>query len=257
MNLANLLPIKRALLTHITSRPALRAKIGDQYKLREVRGIVMHWTANTGRGANAMANRNYFNMGSRPASAHYVVDDRTVVQCLPDNEVGFHVGAKRYLEAGKRLMGGSRLNPNYFTLGIEMCVNSDGNWDKTYRNSVALCAWLFVKHKLDDGAIYRHFDITGKDCPKMMLEPEPWGDFRNDVTAAVLDIHNRSIARGECNTMGANVRSAPGMKSEVRGQLYLGEEVIVLDRQGNWIQVEPNGWVYADLVTITSERMPA
>ena len=66
-------------------------------KLKSLKAIIIHWTANTRAGANAQANRNYFNTKPRIlntqgktvfASAHYVVDDRTIMRCLPEDEVG-------------------------------------------------------------------------------------------------------------------------------------------------------------------------
>jgi N-acetylmuramoyl-L-alanine amidase CwlA len=50
-------------------------------KLDGLKAIIIHWTANTNRGANAMANRNYFNSKHYDtngniiyASAHYIID---------------------------------------------------------------------------------------------------------------------------------------------------------------------------------------
>lgn len=170
-----MIPITEALLTHPTARPALRNR--EYYRIRKVKAVVMHWTANTGRGANALANRNYFNMGTRPASAHYVVDDHSIVQCLPDTEIGYHVGAKRYHPAGRALMDGGGLGPNFYTIGIEMCVNSDGDWNKTLENSIELAALLLHRHGLRSNDLLRHYDITGKDCPRMLLDPARWKSF--------------------------------------------------------------------------------
>ncbi|MGC5326629.1 N-acetylmuramoyl-L-alanine amidase [Brevibacillus sp. SYSU BS000544] len=58
------------------------------------KGLVIHWTANEGKGANATANRNYFNKPSTQASARYIVDDKQIVRCLDETEMGYNVGAK-------------------------------------------------------------------------------------------------------------------------------------------------------------------
>ena len=251
-------PIQRKLLTHPISRPALRNP--SKYALRELRGLVMHWTANESRGANALANRNYFNLGSRYASAHFIVDDHSTIQCIPENEVAYHVGAKRYLEAGQKIMAGGSLNPNYYTLGIEMCVNKDGDWDKTYQNSVSLAAFLFYKFQMPENSLYRHFDITGKDCPKMMIEPEPWERFINDVSVAVMGFHLQIIGRGSVNTSGLNVRTGPGTQYDILGQLAEGDPVLIFEEQGNWVRIEPGGWVHAAFIInrapIVSEFRP-
>lgn len=166
-----MLPITKLLLTN-QNRP--------KKKLLKLKGIVIHWTANTGKGANAEANRNYFNTTNRAASAHYIVDDKTIVQCIPDDEIAYHVGAASYTRAGNNLKEGV-YSPNYFLIGIEMCVNSDGNWAKTYNNTAELAAYLLKKYKLTVKDMYRHYDITGKDCPKMMIDENEWLKFKNLV----------------------------------------------------------------------------
>lgn len=149
-------------------------------KLIKLKGIVMHWTANTSKGANAMANRNYFNHTKRAASTHYIVDDKNIIRCIPEGEVAYHVGAKEYTAQGIKIKE-ANYSPNFFLLGIEMCVNSDGDWNKTYENSIALVAYLLKKYGLNVESLYRHYDVTGKDCPKMMLKDNDWDNFKKKV----------------------------------------------------------------------------
>lgn len=149
-------------------------------KLLKLKGIVMHWTANEAVGANAIANRNYFNSTQRSCSAHYIVDDKKIINCVPDNEIAYHVGAQSYTHLGHELLEGP-YSPNFFLIGIEMCVNSDGDWKLTYKNSAELAAELLNKHNLSIDNLYRHFDITGKDCPKMMLSTSIWSAFKSNV----------------------------------------------------------------------------
>lgn len=66
-------------------------------KLRKVKGVVVHYTANP--GTDAMANRNYFNnlpkinakKGTNTyASSHFVIGiDGTIVQCIPTEEIAY------------------------------------------------------------------------------------------------------------------------------------------------------------------------
>jgi N-acetylmuramoyl-L-alanine amidase CwlA len=235
-----MISITRAILTNPRSRPAL--KDPAVYAIKDVRAIIAHWTANIDRGAHAMANRNYFNLGLRAASAHYCVDDSSIVQCLPDNEVGYHVGAKKYKPQGKQVMRGFK-TPNYTTVGFEMCVNADGNWAKTYANSVHLAAWLLYKHGLSpEKDLFRHHDITGKDCPKMMLEPKAWIEF----TARVQDQYNELKALYVCsvNSESLNVRMAPSAISAVKYELAQREKVVVFERLENgWCRIGADEWV--------------
>ncbi len=235
-----MISITRALLTNPRSRPVLNDPTA--YAIKEVRAIIAHWTANTDRGANAMANRNYFNLGLRAASAHYCVDDSTIVQCLFDNEVGYHVGATKYKSEGKRVMRGYK-TPNYTTVGFEMCVNADGNWFKTYANSVQVAAWLLYKHGLNpETDLLRHYDITGKDCPKMMLEEKPWIEFK----ARVQDQYNELKSFYVCsvNSESLNVRSGPAATFSVKHELSQREKVVVFERLENeWCRIGADEWV--------------
>lgn len=237
--------IKQALITHPLTRPAIRDKNGKHYKLHAVRAIIAHWTANTSRGANAMANRNYFNNGSpgpggtfRSASAHYCVDSTEIIQCLPDDEVGFHIGGAKYKNDGRRIMAGYKsLTPNYFAIGFEMCVNVDGDWTKTYESSINLAAHLIFKHNLTINDLLRHYDITGKDCPKMMIEEKEWQKFKGAVSAG-LAILKAACNRATVGTTDLNVRSGPGTQNDVIRVLAPGELVVIYPGGSNgWICV--------------------
>ena len=47
---------------------------------------------------------------------------------------------------------------------------------------VELCAWLCLKFGLDENDVIRHYDVTGKDCPKYFVENEKaWRQFGKDV----------------------------------------------------------------------------
>lgn len=240
-----MLPITRQFLTHPTSRPALRD--ATKYRMRSVKAIVVHWTANPRRGANAMANRNYFNLGSRPASAHYLVDDRTVVQALPEREVGYHCGDMPlgyYKPAGRELIKGEArgLTPNYFTIGVEMCVNEDGDFGRMHDNTIDLLAWLLFRHRLSAGDLLRHFDVTGKNCPLFMLDEYPWAAFK--VAVATLLASYTDVLRARVASKALNVRSGPGAEYPILTELKKGDPVALFPQhEGDWWLVEPGGWV--------------
>lgn len=176
--------ITQLLLNNPNNRPALRNT--GNYTIRRVEGIVIHWTANIDKGADAVANRNYFNTTDRRASAHYIVDQDKIIQCIPDNEVAWHVGDKK---RGNQTVNIS--NPNFKLIGIEMCVNKDSNWTSTYNRTIWLVKKLMTKYELSVDNIYRHYDITGKECPLMFLPDKVNGEkfhwnwliFLNSLTA--------------------------------------------------------------------------
>ncbi len=159
------------------------------------KAVVVHWTANTNPGANALANRNYFNNSGVAVSAHYIVDDKQIIQCIPENEMAYHVGAKSYKEDALKKLSSY---PNDCTIGIEMCVNKDGNFQKTYKNTVFLVANILRHYSWGISNIWRHYDITGKDCPKFFVDnstaklygfssaANAWEQFKVDVKHELL-----------------------------------------------------------------------
>lgn len=239
------LPITPMLLTHPRSRPALRNPEDTTYHLRQVKALVIHWTANTKRGADADNNRNYFNLGSRPASAHYIVDDRTIVQCIPDHEVAFHCGDKpegRYRLPGLQLIKGTRLTPNYFTIGIEMCVNEDGDWAKTYRHTCRLAAMLLFRHNLPDGSVLRHWDITGKQCPRPFLDLHNWVEFVHHVSMQYSAL--KAYPSGTVTSPELNVRSGPGVSFPVVYKMRQGWHTPIFDTHpSGWVRIGVGEWV--------------
>lgn len=137
-------------------------------KLNAVKGIVLHWTANENAGADDVAHQRYFNGNAIAAhsyaSAHYFVDQDSILQIIPDNEMAYHCGARVYQT---HKLGSY---PNGCTIGIETCVNVKGaGFKKALDQSAQLAASLLKKHKLTVNDMYRHFDVTGKDCPRYFV----------------------------------------------------------------------------------------
>lgn len=74
-------PIERNYIGYGSSRPGI--------PLSKVRFIVSHDTGNP--GSNAIGNRDYFNEIQPKASAHTFIDDKTILEIIPINEVAYHV----------------------------------------------------------------------------------------------------------------------------------------------------------------------
>jgi N-acetylmuramoyl-L-alanine amidase len=250
--LSDLLPVRQDFLTNKVTRPALRDPA--KYQLRKVSAVVVHWTANERRGADAAANRNYFQITNRFASAHYIADDKEVVQCLPEREVGYHCGDRAwgggYKTAGRALIEGFRgLTPNFFTLGLEMCINSDGDWAKTCRNSAALLAWILYRHGLELKSLLRHFDVTGKLCPRPFIDEGDWSGFVAQVGANLRVLKGAALATRTVTAKGLNVRTGPGTLYPVAAVLGAGDKVVVFEQTGDWVKVGPDRWLNGLLTT--------
>ncbi|MFK8104187.1 MAG: SH3 domain-containing protein [Saprospiraceae bacterium] len=243
-----MLPITKRILTSTRNRPALRD--AKWYAIRKLKGIVIHWTANTAKGADAIRNRNYFNTTDRWASAHYIVDDHSIVQCLPDYEVGYHVGGRTYKPIGEEIRE-DNLTPNYFLIGIEMCVNEDGDWDKTYQYSVELTQFLLNKYNFTIKNLYRHYDITGKLCPMMMIDEKPWQAFRDAVNRGLAFQLEDPIKRGVVNTPELNVRKGNGIQYAIVDEYTEGTTLEIFEELGNWYRVGDERWLHKHYVKIT------
>lgn len=176
-----MLTVKEMLLTN-HNRP--------HKKILKLKGVVVHSTANPASGADAIANRNYFNTCPRACSAHYIVDDKTIINCVPEDEIAYHVGATKYTSIGQALIENNH-SPNFFLVGIEMCVNSDGNFSITREKAIKLLSRLLSKYHFSINDLYRHYDITGKDCPKMLLPDSLWLEFKNNTqTQLIKEVYN-------------------------------------------------------------------
>ena len=134
-----------------------------QIPIESVQYIAIHYTANP--GATAIANRNYFeNLATThdtKVSSHFVVGlDGEVVQCIPTSEMSYATNSR-----------------NVDTLSIECChPDETGKFNEaTYDSAVKLSAWLCVRFGLTSENVIRHYDVTGKNCPKYYVEnPDAW-----------------------------------------------------------------------------------
>lgn len=138
--------------------------------LEQINGIVIHYTANP--GSSAQANRDYFEGLQREqttkASSHFIIGlDGEIVQCIPTSEIAYASNDR-----------------NSDTIAIECChPDETGKFnDATYDSLVQLTAWLCKRFELDSSQVIRHYDVTGKICPKYFVEHEDaWEQFREDV----------------------------------------------------------------------------
>lgn len=139
-------------------------------ELPKVNGIVVHYTANP--GTTAAQNRSYFenlkDTGETYASSHFVIGIAgEIIQCIPCNEVSYASNDR-----------------NADTIAIECCIPDEtGKFtEATYQSLIELTAWLMGRYELGTDEVIRHYDVTGKNCPKYYVEhAEAWEKFKQDV----------------------------------------------------------------------------
>lgn len=146
----------------------------NKYDSNYVEYIVIHDTGNTRNGADAMAHYQYFAAAPRDSSAHYFVDSTKVVQIIDDSEGSWHSGVK-YTSYATPIS-------NHNSIGIEMCINADGDYEQTVLNTVDLAAYLLYKYDLGINHLVRHFDANGKQCP-MTMSANNWANWYEFVAA--------------------------------------------------------------------------
>lgn len=135
--------------------------------------LVIHETNNYRAGADANAHYRYWSTNSTAnASTHFVVDNNEIYQMLKLNQAAWHVGDNK---------GYSDIT-NFNSIGIEIAVNSDGDYMQARQNTIQLTINLMKELDMDISQLKRHYDASGKWCPQNMLdEPELWTDFVQQV----------------------------------------------------------------------------
>lgn len=135
-------------------------------KLDSVKDIVIHYVGNP--GSTAQQNHDFYAGNQSNVSSHFVVGlDGEVIQCIPLDE-----------------MSAASNWRNNDTISIEVCHPDDtGKFNKkTYKSLVKLVAWLEDQCGLEDGDVIRHYDITGKECPRYFVTHEDaWKKFKQNV----------------------------------------------------------------------------
>ena len=137
--------------------------------IQRIKYIVIHYFGYLG-SAESVAN--YFFSAPRGASAHYVLDEGSVIfQCVEDMNIAWHCGTKRtYFHPDCR---------NHNSIGIEVRPykinkqrsnhSEDSDWyftDETINNLIMFVKYLMNKHNIDIDNVIRHYDVTHKQCPR-------------------------------------------------------------------------------------------
>lgn len=136
-------------------------------KKRKIKYIVIHETDNFEVGVGAKNHATFLKENNmKSTSWHYTVDDTEIYHHIPDNEVAYHAAD----EEG-----------NLYGVGIELCVNRDGDFEKTFENAAKLVAYLLKEYDLTIDDIKTHQDFSGKDCPHSILENNRMNEFINKV----------------------------------------------------------------------------
>ena len=148
---------------------------------REIAWIVVHYTGDRWSQGRAQRMADAMQTWKRAVSTHYLVGDDGVFQVVKDKHCAWHCGG--YSEDNKCAAC------NGVAIGVDLVEHKRS----TKTNSVKDCDWYFTEKVLLDGArlvadiadkygipqdhIVRHFDVTGKWCPRPFV-----GNDTNEIT---------------------------------------------------------------------------
>ena len=152
-----------------------KLQLGGKRPLSAIKFIVIHDTANQGKGADALAHYRYLQHATRSGSAHYYVDDKEIVQTIDDSVVAWSVGDKWARKNATR-----DDVTNYNSISVELCINEGIDKAKAYQNLIWLTRYLMAKYPSE---VVRHFDATGKPCPSSWQASNwaQWWQFKKEL----------------------------------------------------------------------------
>ena len=160
--------------------PESRYYLKCPYEMTPTR-IVVHNTANDAPARNEIS---YMTNNDYETSFHYAVDDKEIVQGLPENRNGWHASDGN----GK----GNREG-----IAIEICYSLSGGdrFIKAEQNAVDLIVDILNRYNWDIDKVTKHQDYTNKYCPHRTLDMG-WDRFLNMINEKLSETRARPFIVG-------------------------------------------------------------
>lgn len=225
--------------------------------------IVIHETDNYNKGANARTHAKAQHDGNfSDMSVHYYCGSDGIYQAAEHTCKCWHVG---------RTYVSNPNNPdctNNNSIGIEICVNSDGDYAAARQNAIELVKYLLQTTGIPADRVIRHYDAKGKYCPrKMMDNPSLWSDFKaqiqggsSDVTPPEVDTSWSATGTATCTGNGVYYRPRPTMNCEPYGQINKGNRFEVDGQEKNdWVHAKVGDqicWISKEYVQLDGQPAP-
>lgn len=149
--------------------------------------IVVHYVGGVSTAKN---NAVYYYNNKLKASAHYFVDEKSIWQSVEDKNCAWHCGGGLQGNEGHTFY--KKCN-NSNSIGVEMCCKktADGEWyfePLTVKNTADLIKYLMKKHNIPIENVIRHYDVTGKNCPKPYVDNTVWNNFKGLLEENEMDL---------------------------------------------------------------------
>jgi N-acetylmuramoyl-L-alanine amidase len=171
---------------------------------------------------------------TRIASWHIVSDEKEAIEAVPLNEVAWHAGD-------------ANGTGNRGSIGIEICES--GNREKTLANAVEMTVRLLKERKWGVDKLRRHFDWSGKICPRIMSANgwQGWAKFKAEVEQKLIPAINIIINGRRADRLTARLLNG-------RTEVLVSGQWIALRDMVNLIPAATLRW---DVTTQTAEvRIP-
>lgn len=220
--------------------------------------LTIHQTGNTDEGSNAMAHHRLQARSGVGYGWHWQVDDEMAIQT--------HDHAFKIWHAGD-----GRGKGNTESISIEICVNSDGNYNQAVENGAKLAAMILKEENINISNMVQHNYWSGKDCPHEIRSGKngiTWTDFVNKVKNYLDDeevkeeymeqIRERYMINGNYS-----IDSLPWWCDDKKNvgttADYQGYVVTVSRKWGNyWYSQYLGGWIdhraFEEVETISEEK---
>lgn len=201
--------------------------------------IVVHETDNFSKGAGAKRHAQAQAAGHLNTSVQFYCGSDGVYQAAETGDGTYSVG-KEY--GGNHAVRDAN---NRNTINIEICVNSDGDYNVARANAVELVRYLIQTTGIPAERVIRHYDAKGKYCPrKMMDNPSMWEDFKAQIGAAAEEQPEKipEVLKGIVVTEKDPLRLRESPNGNKLTTIPKGEEVTVLEQGTEWHRVSYNGY---------------
>lgn len=156
-------------------------------------------------------------------SVHYLVGARAIVKTLEDDWRGWHVGDK----ATKDIT-------NSNSISVAMFIRESKDIGRVINNTIELINKLREKYDIPIKNVKRHFDVTGRQCPKILLQEDNWNRF----ILALKGVHEDLNLIGKGKIIGVlsklNLKKEPNDDSEILGEISSKSDFPIYKKRGNW-----------------------
>lgn len=184
--------------------------------------IVVHNTANDASAQNEIA---YMIRNDNKVSYHYAVDDKEIVQGIPENRNAWHASDGRNGEGNRK------------GLAIEICYSKSGGdrFIQAEKNAAEFIANILKEKGWGIDKVKKHQDFTNKYCPHRTLDMG-WDRFLNMIKS---HIEEKPVANKKSN-------------EEIAEEVIKGKWGNGTDRE---VRLTNAGYNYKEIQTIVNNKL--